>query len=76
MCSEPNLPTPGENTMTTEQQRRRHEDEQRRLRRQRQNQGGSLSSVIQQHDDMVDCNTTPSSPSGCDSSSDSGGSCD
>ncbi|QVW28512.1 hypothetical protein pEaSNUABM8_00002 [Erwinia phage pEa_SNUABM_8] len=61
----------------TPEQRRRHEDEQRRLRRLRQqNQGGSLSSVIDQHDDMVEAYTAPSSPSSCDSGSDSGGSCD
>lgn len=60
----------------TREQRIRHEDEQRRLRRQRQNQGGSLSSVISQHDDMVEA-FQPSQDS-CDSNSspDSGGSCD
>ncbi|QVW55674.1 hypothetical protein pEaSNUABM9_00093 [Erwinia phage pEa_SNUABM_9] len=71
----------------TPEQRRRHEDEQRRLRRLRQqNQGGSLSSVIDQHDDMVEAYTPQNScprptdsgiqDTSYDSGSDSGGSCD
>ncbi|ANZ48850.1 hypothetical protein BIZ83_gp003 [Erwinia phage vB_EamM_ChrisDB] len=72
---EPNLPTPGKIIMslTPEQKRRKAEE----LRRREQNmRGGSMSYYVDQSDDMVEAHTTPSSPSSCDSGSDSGGSCD